>query len=204
MRHSNRAPSTHLRSTEHAINATKMVEADPNCVEPACKSKVDMFRSFMGKPGAKKSADGAAAAKPATESVPAPPVDCPLEREELGNATWGLLHSMGVYYPENPSKEYQQKAKTFIEALTLMYPCTHCAADFQEEIKKSPPKVDSRTSLSMWLCEQHNAVNKKIGKPLFECTMKNLDERWRKGRPACWGEDGDAEAIPSTLGQDKD
>lgn len=63
-------------------------------------------------------------------------------------------------------------------------------------------RVDSRASFSEWLCEQHNIVNKKIGKPLFPCTMEKLDERWRKGRPACWGEDADEEAIPASLGQD--
>lgn len=62
--------------------------------------------------------------------------------------------------------------------------------------------VDSRTSFSLWLCEQHNIVSKKIHKPLFECTMEKLDERWRKGRPACWGEDSDADAAPASLGKD--
>lgn len=47
---------------------------------------------------------------------------------------------MGIYYPEKPSKEYQEKTKTFVEALSLMYPCAHCAEDFQNEVKKSPPK----------------------------------------------------------------
>ncbi|KAF1318229.1 Augmenter of liver regeneration, partial [Globisporangium splendens] len=175
-------------------------KADPNCVEPACKSKVDMFKSFMG--GGRGASTKASGAQQAAQEEPALPKDCPLGREELGNATWGLLHSMGIYYPEKPSKEYQEKTKTFIEALALMYPCVHCAEDFQNEVKKSPPKVDSRTSFSLWLCEQHNIVNKKIGKPAFPCTMEKLDERWKKGRSACWGEDGDDEAIPSSLGQD--
>lgn len=62
--------------------------------------------------------------------------------------------------------------------------------------------MDSRTNLALWLCEQHNTVNKKIHKPTFECTMEKLNERWRKGKPACWGQDADAEAIPSSLGQE--
>ncbi|TYZ65352.1 hypothetical protein PybrP1_012676 [[Pythium] brassicae (nom. inval.)] len=128
------------------------VKSDPNCVEPACKSK---------------------------------------------------LHSMGAYFPDKPSKEHQEKARMFVEALALMYPCVHCAEDFQNEVKKSPPRVDSRVSFSQWLCEQHNVVNRKIGKPLFSCSMEKLDERWRKGRPACWGEDGDEDAIPASLGRDE-
>jgi FAD-linked sulfhydryl oxidase len=38
----------------------------------------------------------------------------------------------------------------------------------------------------MWLCEQHNLVNEKLGKELFMCDMKTLDERWRKSNdPKC-------------------
>jgi FAD-linked sulfhydryl oxidase len=55
--------------------------------------------------------------------------------------------------------------------------------------------VDSRTSFSTWLCEQHNIVNKKIGKKSFPCTMEKLEERWRKGVPACWK---DEDVIPAS------
>jgi hypothetical protein len=41
-------------------------------------------------------------------------------------------------------------------------------------------RTSSRTELCQWMCDQHNRVNKKLGKPLFSCDMKNLDERWRK------------------------
>lgn len=47
-------------------------------------------------------------------------------------------------------------------------------------------RTESRTDLCMWLCDQHNRVNQKLGKTLFECNMKNLDERWRKSSsPKC-------------------
>ncbi|CAI5704265.1 unnamed protein product [Peronospora effusa] len=162
-------------------------KSDPNCVEPACADKMEFFKTAVSKKTSKRAAH------------PTPAKDCPLDRQELGNATWGLLHSMGIYYPDKPSPEYQAKAKTFIEALALMYPCVDCANDFQKEIVKSPPRVESRTSFSMWLCEQHNIVNRKIHKPMFKCTMENLEERWRKGKPSCWGEDGDEDSTQDTL-----
>jgi hypothetical protein len=47
-------------------------------------------------------------------------------------------------------------------------------------------RVQSREDLAMWLCHQHNDVNEKIGKPLFHCNMKALDERWRQSsNPKC-------------------
>lgn len=46
-------------------------------------------------------------------------------------------------------------------------------------LKDSPPKVESQKVLSRWLCDTHNVVNKKLGKPIFDCTKVN--ERWRDG-----------------------
>jgi hypothetical protein len=37
------------------------------------------------------------------------------------------------------------------------------------------------------MCEQHNQVNEKLGKPLFPCDLAVLDERWRASRrKSCW------------------
>ena len=55
----------------------------------------------------------------------------------------------------------------------------------QEALRRSPPRTDSRDSLTMWLCEMHNGVNKRLGKPVFECSLASLDERWKSGHPDC-------------------
>jgi FAD-linked sulfhydryl oxidase len=73
-----------------------------------------------------------------------------------------------------------------MSALAEFYPCTWCAKDFQENLQKSPVATESREELCTWLCKQHNLVNQKLGKPLFDCQMENLDERWRKSsNPKC-------------------
>jgi hypothetical protein len=41
-------------------------------------------------------------------------------------------------------------------------------------------RVETRKELCTWICEQHNLVNQKLGKPVYSCDMKALDERWRK------------------------
>lgn len=91
--------STGCIPTAIGWSLTVMVDAknDPNCAEPACASKVDMFRSFMGPKGGSNSNNskaGATASTTATASkapVQQAPDDCPLDREELGRATWGLV-----------------------------------------------------------------------------------------------------------------
>ena len=37
------------------------------------------------------------------------------------------------------------------------------------------------------MCEQHNEVNIKLGKPTVQCNFSWLDSRWRtgEGNPAC-------------------
>jgi hypothetical protein len=49
-----------------------------------------------------------------------------------------------------------------------------------------PHRTSSREALCTWLCEQHNIVNQKLGKPQYACDIKTLDERWRKSsKDAC-------------------
>ena len=62
----------------------------------------------------------------------------------------------------------------FLEAFSWLYPCSVCATDLRQEMKNSPPELGSREELAMWLCEQHNKVNVKLGKPVFKCSMRRL------------------------------
>eukprot|EP00546_Thalassionema_frauenfeldii_P000643 CAMPEP_0178937006 /NCGR_PEP_ID=MMETSP0786-20121207/25502_1 /TAXON_ID=186022 /ORGANISM="Thalassionema frauenfeldii, Strain CCMP 1798" /LENGTH=130 /DNA_ID=CAMNT_0020615499 /DNA_START=154 /DNA_END=546 /DNA_ORIENTATION=+ len=107
-------------------------------------------------------------------------VECPPNSPELGRSSWTLLHSMAAWYPDNPTKEEQTMMVGFMTTLARFYPCTWCAADFQEKLKEKPVRAESRKDLCQWLCEQHNLVNDKLGKKTFSCDMKTLDERWRK------------------------
>ena len=98
----------------------------------------------------------------------------PLNAVILGRVTWPLLHRMSLSYPDTPTDGEKQAMTGLINAFSWMYPCSICATDFREEIKKSPPKVDSKEDLAMWLCEQHNIVNDKLGKGEFKCSLRRL------------------------------
>jgi len=110
----------------------------------------------------------------------------PLFRTEIGRITWKALHRMTVNYPESPKQDEKIKMAAFFEGLARVFPCKHCADDFQNgiyliiilivyykfniEIKSNPPKVDNRDELIKWLCVQHNTVNKKINKKeIYDC-----------------------------------
>jgi hypothetical protein len=98
---------------------------------------------------------------------------------ELGHAGWTLLHSMAAYYPEQPSTEKREEVRSFLKSFANVYPCHHCATDFQRYIRREPPTLGNRREFSLWACRAHNHVNKRLGKPEFPC--ERVDERWRLG-----------------------
>lgn len=54
--------------------------------------------------------------------------------------------------------------------LHVLPPCRIC---------RNEPDTSTRASLTQWLCRLHNEVNRKLGKPDFDCSK--VDERWRDG-----------------------
>ncbi|XP_050054193.1 FAD-linked sulfhydryl oxidase ALR-like [Aphis gossypii] len=105
--------------------------------------------------------------------------DCPLDKDELGRSTWKLLHTIAATYSDKPSQEDQTNMEQFIRLIPKVYPCETCANDFAEILTYHPPNISSQISFAKWMCEAHNMVNRKLEKPLFDCSKVN--ERWRDG-----------------------
>ncbi|KZT07388.1 FAD-dependent thiol oxidase [Laetiporus sulphureus 93-53] len=109
------------------------------------------------------------------------PDHCPPDVEELGRATWTFLHSTAAYYSERPTPFQRANMLNLLNALPVLYPCSTCAWHLGENMKDHPPDVSGRVALTRWLCERHNDVNERLGKPKFDCSIRNLDERWKDG-----------------------
>lgn len=107
------------------------------------------------------------------------PTDCPLDKNDLGRASWSLLHTIAAYYPDKPNSQQQSDIKNLMDILSRLYPCKQCADDLINDLKDEPPVVSSRKDLSQWMCRLHNKVNNKLGKELFDCSK--VDERWLNG-----------------------
>ncbi len=76
----------------------------------------------------------------------------------------------------------------WIEGFKHMYPCTHCRGHFQKDYDRGnhlsyidPPALESQKDLSLWVCRQHNYVNKILGKPQYSCDYEGLMKRWKTG-----------------------
>lgn len=114
-----------------------------------------------------------------TSENASPSQECPPDSEQLGRSTWTFLHTMASYYPDQPDKNSQQSAIDLMNAMSRLYPCSFCAKHLSKELTRNPPDVSSRERLEQWMCELHNEVNARQGKPLFDC--RYVRERWRDG-----------------------
>lgn len=57
---------------------------------------------------------------------------CPVDREELGRATWTFLHTTAAYYPNEPSMNQQKEMAQFIKTFAQFYPCDDCAGSMRK------------------------------------------------------------------------
>mmetsp|Transcript_4868 Transcript_4868/g.9010 ORF Transcript_4868/g.9010 Transcript_4868/m.9010 type:complete len:172 (+) Transcript_4868:73-588(+) len=161
----------------------KGMSAD-DCDRPACDDTVSALSAALRRVSKNKGVTENEASLETT--LPREYSACPPNSAELGRSTWTLLHSMAAWYPDEPSTEDEHFMTSFMASFARFYPCPWCATDFQQNLAAKPVQTESRKALSVWICEQHNIVNKKLGKKAFPCDMKSLDERWRRSTdPKC-------------------
>ncbi|KAL4079198.1 ERV/ALR sulfhydryl oxidase domain-containing protein [Scleroderma citrinum] len=71
-------------------------------------------------------------------------------KAELGRATWKLLHTMTLRFPEHPTADQREALSSYMYLTSRLYPCGECAAEFQELLKKFPPQTSNRRAASLW------------------------------------------------------
>ena len=102
-------------------------------------------------------------------------------RALLGRGSWRLLHTMAARYPDNPDDSRIRNTAEFFELFSHLFPCPRCAADFRMLLAQDPimPHLRRQADFSLWLCEIHNKVNRRLGKPHFPC--ENVDQLYDCG-----------------------
>ncbi|XP_003380956.1 Erv1 / Alr family protein [Trichinella spiralis] len=172
--------SLNILHSEFVLCVMKFVMAarqqyDDGQGEKSCRACVDFKSWIMGKRSARTS-DGSSSSSSSNNSSNNANVNdkmtnsahssvdsdshqrknCPLDKEELGRSTWGVLHSIAAYLPELLNSETQQDMRNLMRLFSLYYPCEYCAKDMREELAKNPPDVLSRRSFSQWLLKLMN------------------------------------------------
>jgi hypothetical protein len=97
-----------------------------------------------------------------------------LSRADLGRLGWGFMHSVaGALRDEEDGSglhvDTQQHLINLMGAVANLYPCLLCRAEFAKMRIAHPPRVATAREFVVWLCERHNEVNVRLGKPVVDC-----------------------------------
>lgn len=84
-----------------------------------------------------------------------------------GPDAWNFLHRCSFSYSNNPTPAQQRAARRFFKSLPEMLPCDICTEHCKKKIKTMPPQVKNKYTLSKWLVDLHNEVNKSLNKPIY-------------------------------------
>jgi hypothetical protein len=82
-----------------------------------------------------------------------------------GPSYWFTLHCVSFSYPDEPTEDDKQKFKLYFENLIL--PCSYCQISYKHFIISEPTILNdnalkNKNSLTKWLYDIHNRVNKKL------------------------------------------
>jgi hypothetical protein len=133
-----RQPLIKDTSTAH-VPPTPSLKDPKDCEIPACHSTKEMMKLAKLKRKELKAQQQPQSQSQAQQKNPYEP-GCPVMREQLGTSTWNLIHTIAANYPNEPSEVDKENVKKFFETLSYLYPCPHCAEDFQKAVTDKPPE----------------------------------------------------------------
>ena len=84
-----------------------------------------------------------------------------------GPSMWHFLHTMSFNYPVNPTAGDKKNYRKFLDSMKYVLPCGHCRNNLSKNYKKGPitqKTLKNRDSLSRYIFELHERINKQLGK----------------------------------------
>ena len=95
----------------------------------------------------------------------------PESKQEAGPKYWDVLKNMAAKLPDIPSRSEKIEFNQTLNYLVNHFVCDDCVEDAQDFIAANPVKsLKSKEDYSRYICELHNVVNVKTGKPVHDCT----------------------------------
>lgn len=79
---------------------------------------------------------------------------------QWGPAAWKFLHAASFAVDEYPTKTDQKRISKFFETLPYMLPCKICRQHFLDFAQDQPIDTSSRKTITQWIVNLHNNVNK--------------------------------------------
>lgn len=88
-----------------------------------------------------------------------------------GPLGWMTLHSVATCYPESPSQSERDLMRTWLDMFRDTITCPTCREHFTNMLAAYraafPSMLASRQDFAMFTFRAHNAVNRRLKKPLF-------------------------------------
>lgn len=109
-----------------------------------------------------------------------------------GPSAWKFLHTTSFAYPLEPTDEHKKEYKAFFNSLQFVLPCSLCRdsyklfinGDIDPKLKLTDEVFKNRETLTRWLYDLHQAVNKKLDVD-YGITYEDVVERYETYRATC-------------------
>jgi hypothetical protein len=104
-----------------------------------------------------------------------------------GPPLWHTLHTISFNYPVNPTKEHKKNYYKFYSNLVNVLPCKYCRDNLKKNLEKHPLTMsvfENRNSLSRWVYELHEIINKMLGKD-SGLSYEDVKDRYEYFRARC-------------------
>ena len=104
-----------------------------------------------------------------------------------GPPMWHSLHCISFNYPVNPNHKQKRDYYNYFLSIGNILPCKYCRDNFKNNIKKVPltmKTMENRYSLSLWLYELHEEINRMLGKK-SNLTYEEVRNRYEMFRARC-------------------
>ncbi len=101
-------------------------------------------------------------------------IESNLDKEKWGPNAWKYLHIVSFTYPDTPSKKERLNTYKFIVGFSQTIPCKQCRYHFialiAPDLKSHESSIifDNKDTLSRSVVRWHNAVNRRLSKPLMK------------------------------------
>lgn len=91
-------------------------------------------------------------------------VEYPLSKDDIGSASWTVMHQRASQFPSHPSgrdrKQFDQLLGQLIDSLG----CGECEGHARDYVRANPPDYSSREALFLWTVDFHDSVRARQGK----------------------------------------
>lgn len=107
-----------------------------------------------------------------------------------GPPLWHSLHTISFNYPVNPTKRDIENYYNYFKNLKYVLPCKYCRINLKSNLKKIPLRKSTfknRDSLSRWVYNLHETVNKMLGKE-SKLSYEDVRDRYENFRARCLNE----------------